>query len=75
MKEKVRSLFTVSQFVERHPFITNSGMRYQIFREKTNGLEKSGAILRLGRRVLIDEEKYFAWIDSQQGRDGKAGRG
>jgi hypothetical protein len=34
--------------------------------KKSNGLETAGAIVRLGRRVLIDEGNYFSWIESKQ---------
>jgi hypothetical protein len=62
-----RSLFTVKQFAERNPFVTESGLRFQIFNRKENGLEASGALVRIGKRVLIDENKYlYAWVDSQQ---------
>ena len=61
-----RTLLTVNQFTERHPFATQGGLRFQIFNAKENGLEKSGALVRLGRRVLIDEAKYFDWIENQQ---------
>ncbi len=57
---------TVKQFCERHPAFTEGGLRFQIFNEKTNGLKESGAIVRMGRKVLINEEKYFQWLESQQ---------
>ena len=63
---RIPTLLTVSQFTVKHRFISNSGLRYQIFNEKNNGLEKAGAIIRIGRRILIDEERYFSWIYSQQ---------
>ena len=63
---RIPTLLTISQFSVKHGFISNSGLRFQIFNEKNNGLEMAGAIVRVGRRVLIDEERYFAWIDSQQ---------
>jgi hypothetical protein len=56
---------TVQQFVERHPAFTLGGMRAQIFNEDTNGLKESGAIVRNGRRVLIKESAYFAWLENQ----------
>ena len=54
---------TVSQFTKKHPAFTNGGLRGQIFHEKTNGLAASGAIVRMGRKILIDEAKFFAWIE------------
>ena len=61
-----RTLRTVKQFAERHSFLTEPSLRFQIFNRASNGLESSGAIVRLGRKILIDEERYFAWVDSQQ---------
>ena len=55
---------TVKQFSEKHPAFPNGGLRHRIFHEETNGLKKSGAIIRNGRRVLINEEKFFVWLES-----------
>ena len=66
-----RVLLTVRQFAERHPFLTESSLRFQIFNRASNRLESSGAIVRLGRKILIDEDKYFGWVDGQQeGQNG-----
>ena len=63
------TLQTVAKFVDRHKdFITEGSIRFPIFNEKENGLEESGAIVRLGRKVLINEPKYFGWIESGQKR-------
>ncbi len=56
---------TVQQFHQRHPAFTLGGLRHQIFNEHTNGLAKSGAVIRNGRRVLINELKYFGWLEAQ----------
>lgn len=56
---------TVKQFCERHPAFPIGGIRHRIFHEETNGLKKSGAIIRNGRRVLINEEKFFTWLENQ----------
>jgi hypothetical protein len=58
------SLLTVRQFAEKHPAFTVGGLRFYIFMAQSNGFEK--ALVRLGRRVLLDEAKVFQWIDSQQ---------
>jgi hypothetical protein len=57
---------TVSQFVNQHPAFNTGGIRSIIFCANTNGLAESGAIVRIGRKVLIDENKFFAWVQSQQ---------
>lgn len=56
---------TVKQFCERHPAFTVGGIRYYIFNEHNNGLAKSGAIVRIGRKVLINEQRWFSWIEAQ----------
>lgn len=62
-----RNLSTVPQFSQKHPAFPEGGLRWQIFNSKTNGLDQAGAILRVGRKVLIDEDRYFAWVDRQSG--------
>ena len=57
--------FTVQQFIKKHQAFTIGGLRSLIFNEHTNGLAESGAIVRIGRKVLIDEAKFFAWVESQ----------
>lgn len=67
------NLFTVSQFSNKHKAFTPGSLRWLIFnsknRESTNGaIQGNGmgeAIVRVGRRVLIDEYKFFKWINSQ----------
>lgn len=72
------TLKTVRQFSEAHPAFTQASLRALIFKSEPvyghggellpgNGLIEFGAIIRLGRRVLIDEEKFFAWVRAQQG--------
>jgi hypothetical protein len=62
---KMPTLSTVNQFTAKQPAFTLGGLRSLIFNEHTNGLAKSGAIVRIGRKVLIDESKFFAWVESQ----------
>lgn len=56
---------TVNQFTNKHPAFTKGGLRALIFNENSNGIAKAGAIVRIGRKVLIDEAKFFAWVESQ----------
>jgi hypothetical protein len=62
-----RTLLTVQQFSEKHPAFTQASLRWQIFNELTNGLAEAGVILRVGRKVLIDESRFFDWLDRQNG--------
>lgn len=60
---------TVNQFRANHQAFTLGGLRTLIFNEHSNGLAQSGAIVRIGRKVLIDETKFFAWVQDQNNPD------
>ena len=60
-------LYTIRQFAENNPAFSEASLRWQIAMAKKNGLAKSGAILRNGRRILIDPDKFFMWLESNQG--------
>ena len=62
---RVRPLLTVQQFVEKHPAFTPGGLRWWLFHREDNGLKR--AVVRVGRRLLLDEEEFFAWVDEQNG--------
>jgi hypothetical protein len=72
-----RVVLTVSQFSERNPAFSESALRNLIFKADerlgangpipSNGLIEAGAIVRIGRKVLIDEARFFDWIEAQQG--------
>ena len=74
--EKTAKYFTIHQFSIYNPF-TESSLRNMIFkadeRQSTygviagNGLKECGAIVRVGRKVLINETKFYAWIEAQNG--------
>ena len=63
---------TVQQFIKKHPAFTMGGLRSLIFNEHQNRLAESGAICRIGRKVLICEEKFFAWIETLQRTQSKS---
>ena len=58
---------TVQQFSERHPAFSVGSLRALIFNEGTNGLSESGAINRIGRKILIHEAKLFKLVDAGNG--------
>lgn len=65
-----RPLLSVAQLVEAHPYLTPGGVRADIFgaeiRHTTKGIVPGNglapAIIRKGRRVLIDEIGYLTWV-------------
>lgn len=71
-----RRLATIPQASAAYPAFTAAALRDIVFRafERTNsrgeriagnGLGEAGAVLRLGRKVLLDLDKFEAWIDSR----------
>ena len=62
-----RNLRRVGQFCKENPAFTDAGVRWLIFNSANNGLDDFGAIVRLDRRVFIDADRFFAWIESRSG--------
>jgi len=59
-------LETVRTLARKYPDVfSEGGLRWQIFNADKNGLNESGAIIRLGRKVMIDSDRYFDWLYSQ----------
>lgn len=81
MEELNRSdLCTVKQLAARHPAFTEASLRFHIFMARPhrgkatahleNGLES--AIVRIGRKVLISEAAFLAWV--QSGKHARGGK-
>ncbi len=62
-------LIPASAWGKYHPWPPPGGMRHLIFNAKTNGFEQ--AIKRIGRRVLIDERKFFEIVNEKNSTDSK----
>ncbi len=57
------NLETVRTLSQKHPnVITDGGLRWEIFNEDKNGLKEAGAIIRRGRKIYIDVDRYFSWL-------------
>ena len=74
-KPRLPRLATIPKVVEAFPeaCLTSAAIRMQVFKAddrlnsrgdkiKGNGLAQSGAIIRRGRKVLIDIDRYGAWL-------------
>ena len=49
-----------------HPWPPLGGLRHLVLHRHTNGFD--AVVRRVGRRVLIDEAAFFAWVDRQGAR-------
>lgn len=45
--------------------ITKGGIRWMLFNRRTNGLDS--AVIQIGRKILIDETAFVAWLRSHRG--------
>jgi hypothetical protein len=66
--KKIRNLMKISKFSSKYESFSESALRHYIFNADRNGFSK--AIKRIGRKVLIDEEEFFNWIEQQQNKGG-----
>ncbi len=55
-------LIPVPRWNDFHAWPPIGGLRHLIFNAKINGFHK--VVKRCGRRVLIDEKAFFAWVES-----------
>ena len=58
---------TVTQFTAKHSAFRVGGIRHWIFNENTNGLKESNSIIRIGSKLLLNEQLFFAWVQSNAG--------
>ncbi len=60
---------SVKQIADRNPAFSEGRLRWILFNAATNGLAESGAVIRIGGRVLIHEPRFCRWLESH----GEAG--
>ncbi len=59
-------LIPVTQWNDHHAWPPIGGLRHLIFHADKNGFDT--VIRRCGRRVLIDEQAFFQWVEQQSNR-------
>ena len=66
MEDKIISTryLTCSEWCKEHSWPPFGGLRHLIFHAATNGFEK--VIRRCGRRVLLNEQEFFRWIEERR---------
>lgn len=81
--EARRRVATVAQAAAAYPAFSHAALRDLIFKSedrfsskgdriKGNGLADAGAIIRIGRKVLIDLDAFDAWLGSRAKAQGGA---
>lgn len=64
---KIRSLIPVPRWNEKHAYPSERQLRWLIFTGK-DGFDS--CVVRVGKRVLIDEELFFEWVERQSASQG-----
>ena len=59
-----KRLIPVTQWNEHHLWPPVGGLRYLIFNADKNGFDS--VIVRVNKRVLIDEKAFFDWVETQK---------
>lgn len=54
-------LLSIKQFAAKQPAFTVGGIRSLLF-YRGEDAERAGAVVRFGRRILIDEPRFLAWV-------------
>lgn len=57
-------LRTVRQLATENPIFSEASLRWHIFNAKANGLDR--AIVRVGRKILIDRVEFDRWLESKR---------
>lgn len=65
------ALCTVRQFAERYPVFSEGSLRWLIFQQDRPDRDQhypdlSAAVIRVGRRLLINEREFFRALEAHQ---------
>jgi len=56
----LENYFTVKQFSEKFPFVSQSSLRWIIFNAEKNGFNK--VIKRIGAKILLNADAFEIWL-------------
>ena len=59
-------LLSVRDFSKKHPFMSESALRFLLYKNE-DGLED--CLVRVGRRVYINEKKFFDFLIPQKEKE------
>ena len=59
---EIKSLIPIPRWNEKHQYPSERQLRWLVF---SNPNEFCRCVVRVGRRVLIDEIEFFRWIEKQ----------
>ena len=67
----MKNYMTVKQFAEKYPAFTVGSLRDLIFHAPFNGMDEYKVICRIGAKILINEDRFFEWVETNPKRNIK----
>jgi len=61
---EIRNILTPRQFSEKFPAFPIGSVRNLIYHEDDNGLKAAGVVKRIGKKIVLDADRFFLWVDS-----------
>lgn len=65
-------LIPVPKWPDYHDYPTIAGLRHLIFHR--DEFDFSKVLVRVNKRILINEDAWFAWLEERNGKEGRHGR-
>jgi len=62
--QQQRTPLTFKQTSEKHPAFPEASLRWLRFNGSTNGFDM--CVIKVGRRILIDQNKFDEWLENQR---------
>lgn len=66
---KIQNLRTIRQMASESAVFTEAGIRWLLATSRDAALQR--AVVKVGRRVLLDREAFQEWLDGQRRTDSK----
>ena len=64
MASETTQFLSVPATAKKYPAFSEGGLRWLLFNREQNGFNR--CVVRIGRRVLIDEAELVAWLRDQR---------
>ena len=64
-EQKSYNFKTPRQFVEDFPAFSMGSIRNLIFFENENGLKAAGVVKRIKKKIILDVDAFWRWVDMQ----------
>ena len=63
MADHLKRLIPLTEWNKYHMWPPQGGLRHLVFYKDSNGF--SAVVRKVRRRVLLDEEEFFKWVENQ----------